>query len=270
MSSPPNNAVTMEPMRFEFGKNWRRFSELLDENRVAEAKQSLQDMLGIQDFREKRFLDIGSGSGLFSLAASKLSASVLSFDYDAEAVACTKTVRDQFSPNDPYWKIQQGDVLDQEFLKTLDTYDIVYSWGVLHHTGAMWTALENIISLVDVQGYVFIAIYNDQGVVSRYWLQVKKIYNANWMGRVLMILVHAPYLYFLRRFIRMIQGRGKLPRGMDLWRDMVDWLGGFPFEVAKPEEIVQVFTCRNFQLVKLKTCGGRHGCNEFVFRREDQ
>ena len=256
-------------MRFEFGKNWRQFITLLDEDRINDAKISLQAMLEIQDFESKRFLDIGSGSGLFSLAARTLGASVLSIDFDAEAVACTKTLRNQFFPNDPEWKIQQGDVLDHEFLKSLDAYDIVYGWGVLHHTGSLWTAMENIAEVVDVGGYLFIAIYNDQGVVSRYWLQVKKIYNKNQLGQALMILVHAPYLYVLRRLVRLIQNRSKLPRGMDLWRDMVDWLGGFPFEVAKPEEVIRVFTCRGFHLVRLKTCGGRHGCNEFVFRREE-
>ncbi|GJL65907.1 MAG: SAM-dependent methyltransferase [Nitrospirales bacterium] len=255
-------------MRFEFGKNWRQFIALLDETRVLEAKKSLQNMLDVKDFRSKSFLDAGSGSGLFSLAARTLGASVFSFDFDEEAVACTKTLRGQFFPNDSEWKIQRGDVLDQEFLNSIQTYDIVYSWGVLHHTGAMWSALENIAAVVNVEGYLYIAIYNDQGLISRYWHKVKEIYNTNWVGQMLMVCVHTPYLYGLRRLVRMIQGRGVLPRGMDLWRDMMDWLGGFPFEVAKPEEVIRVFTCRGFRLVTLKTCGGRHGCNEFVFRKE--
>ncbi|GJL54484.1 MAG: SAM-dependent methyltransferase [Nitrospirales bacterium] len=266
----PSRPISRDSVRFQFGKNWKRFIELLDESRIVEAQKSLHAMLEIQDFRGKRFLDIGSGSGLFSLAARMLGASVCSFDFDAEAVACTKSIRDQFFPHDSEWKIQQGDVLDQKYLMSLDTYDIIYSWGVLHHTGSMWKALENITTVVGNKGYVFIAIYNDQGFISRYWLQVKKVYNANWWGQVVMILIHAPYLYILRRLVRLIQGRGKLPRGMDLWRDMVDWLGGYPFEVAKPEEVVQVFTCRGFRLVKLKTCGRRHGCNEFIFRRVSQ
>ncbi|WP_447968609.1 class I SAM-dependent methyltransferase [Nitrospira sp. M1] len=254
-------------MRFEFGKNWRRFIELLNDARVVEAKKSLQTMLEVQDFRHKSFLDAGSGSGLFSLAARTLGASVYSFDFDEEAVTCTKTLRRQFFPDDSEWKIQRGDVLDQEFLNSIQTYDVVYSWGVLHHTGAMWTALENIAVVVNVEGYLYIAIYNDQGVISRYWFHVKKIYNSSRLGKMLMVAVHAPYLYGLRRLVRMIQGR-KVPRGMDLWRDMMDWLGGFPFEVAKPDAIIDVFANRGFRLMKLKTCGGRHGCNEFIFRRE--
>ncbi len=263
------SSVGSEAVRFQFGRNWTKFIELLDEERIIDAKKSLLTMLEFQDLHEKKFLDIGSGSGLFSLAARMLGASVQSFDFDVESVACTKTVREQYFPNDPAWKVQQGDVLDLEFLKSLDPVDIVYSWGVLHHTGALWRALENIVNLVNVQGHIFIAIYNDQGMVSRYWLQVKKIYNANWFGRMLMILAHAPYLYYFRRFVRIVQRRGPVPRGMDLWRDMLDWLGGLPFEVAKPNEVIRVFKVHGFRLVKIKTCGRRHGCNEFVFCRDN-
>ena len=268
MPTTPISVVNTAPLRFKFGENWSHFIPLLDEARIHDAKKSLINMLEMQDLEGKRFLDVGSGSGLFSLAARMLGASVQSFDFDDESVVCTKTVQEQYFPNDQAWNVQQGDVLDLEFLNSFDSVDIVYSWGVLHHTGALWRALENIVSLVNVQGHVFIAIYNDQGMVSRYWLQVKNIYNANWLGEMLMILVHAPYLYYLRRFVRIVQRRGPLPRGMDLWRDMLDWLGGLPFEVAKPNEVIRVFDAHGFRLVKIKTCGRRHGCNEFVFYRD--
>ena len=258
----------MEIMRFKFGKNWRRYAGLIDEQRIRIAEQSLQSMLETEDLRGIQFLDVGSGSGLFSLAARRLGASVLSFDFDSEAVACTESLRDQYFPDDRNWRIQRGDILDQGFIESLDTYDIVYSWGVLHHTGAMRVALENIASVVKEDGYLFVAIYNDQGWLSSYWHTVKKIYNSNLFGCSLMTIIHAPYLFLLRRLVRAVLYRGDLPRGMDLWRDMVDWLGGFPFEVAKPEEIFKIFKHRGFRLQNLKTCGGRQGCNEFVFHRD--
>ena len=73
--------------RFEFGKNWSQFLSHLNDSRIAEAEQSLRNMLEVDDLCGKRFLDIGSGSGLFSLAARRLGASVYSFDYDPRSVA---------------------------------------------------------------------------------------------------------------------------------------------------------------------------------------
>ena len=263
-----NTGQSAEIMRFEFGKNWRRYAGLIDEQRIRVAEESLQSMLEVTNLRGMHFLDVGSGSGIFSLAARRLGASVLSFDFDSEAVACTESLRDQYFPDDRNWRIQRGDILDQGFIESLDAYDVVYSWGVLHHTGAMRAALENSASVVREGGYLFVAIYNDQGLLSYYWRTVKKIYNSNPLGGLLMTLVHAPYLFLLRRLVRAVLHRGDLPRGMDIWRDMVDWLGGFPFEVAKPEEIFKIFKHRGFRLQNIKTCGGRHGCNEFVFRRD--
>src|SRR3712207_1360016 len=163
--------------RFEFGENWSRFLELLDDGRIARAEESLKTMLEVESLEGKSFLDIGSGSGLFSLAARRLGARVHSFDYDPQSVACTMELRRRFFPEDSDWKVEEGSALDAEFVSSLGKFDVVYSWGVLHHTGQMWKALENVDALVAPGGKLYIAIYNDTGTQSARWKWIKRTYN---------------------------------------------------------------------------------------------
>ncbi|MBI5436562.1 MAG: class I SAM-dependent methyltransferase [Nitrosomonadales bacterium] len=259
--------------RFEFGANWTRFLSVLDEERIEQAKKSLKQMLGVEDMEGKSFIDVGSGSGLFSLAARMLGAKVHSFDYDPKSVACTKELRHRYFSDDPNWKVEEGSVLDKDYLNGLGQFDIVYSWGVLHHTGQMWQALANVTPLVAKGGKLFIAIYNDQGGTSRRWIIVKKIYCSGWLGRFMMKLLFYPYFALGRAVADVLKRRNpftsygeyKKSRGMSVIHDWVDWLGGYPFEVAKPEEIFDFFHANGFTLLRLKTCAGGLGCNEFVF-----
>jgi 2-polyprenyl-6-hydroxyphenyl methylase/3-demethylubiquinone-9 3-methyltransferase len=267
---------TDEDRRFEFGKNWARFLEVLDDARVEEAKWSLAEMLEVEDLDGLSFLDVGSGSGLFSLAARRLGARVHSFDVDPHSVACTKELRRRFYTSDEAWAVEAGSVLDAGYLKTLGTYDVVYSWGVLHHTGDMWTAFENVVSLVGPNGRLFIAIYNDQSWKSRVWTRIKRTYVG--LPRALRFLIVVPAFFLLWGPRIVVDGLTGNPfrtwrrysknRGMAPWRDVVDWVGGYPFEVATPEEIFEFFHRRGFVLVKMKTVGGRLGNNQFVFQRE--
>ena len=259
--------------RFEFGANRAKFLNVLNDERIALAEQSLRNMLGVNDLKGKHFLDIGSGSGLFSLAARRLGATVHSFDYDPQSVACTAELKRRYYLDDPDWIVEQGSVLDQDHPQTLGQWDIVYSWGVLHHTGAMWQAFDNVARLVAERGKLFIAIYNDQGKSSQYWSTVKRLYNS--LPNPLRFLILWPAFVRLwgpTTFRDCVRGRpfhtwrtyGKNERGMSPWRDVVDWVGGYPFEVAKPEEVVTFFGKNRFLLLKLKRCGVGHGCNEFV------
>jgi len=262
--------------RFAFGENWARFLALLDDQRIRDAEESLQSKLEVENLAGKSFLDVGSGSGLFSLAARRLGARVHSFDYDPRSVACTGELKRRYFLDDANWVVEEGSVLDQDYLACLGEFDVVYSWGVLHHTGAMWQALENVVPLVKERGQLFISIYNDQGGPSARWLRVKRTYNA--MPETLRWLVLMPALARLwgKTTVRdILRGKpfetwrnyGRRGRGMDAWHDVVDWVGGYPFEVAKPEEVFDFYRSRGFILQRLKTCAGGHGCNEYVLMK---
>ena len=264
-------------LRFAFGENWRRFLSRVDEDRVRLATKSLQDLLNREDLNDVRFIDVGSGSGLFSLAARRLGAEVLSFDYDRHSVACTDELRRLFQPNDGAWTVQHGSVLDAEFLSALGSFNVVYSWGVLHHTGDMWKALDLVHSLVAQDGLLVLGIYNDQGRSSKIWLRIKQIYNRLPASlRWLIVLPCFVRLWGPTMIRDLLRGRplhtwnhyaDESVRGMSPWYDLIDWVGGLPFEVAKPEELLEFYRERGFELSGLRTCAGGIGCNEFVFRR---
>jgi 2-polyprenyl-3-methyl-5-hydroxy-6-metoxy-1,4-benzoquinol methylase len=261
------NDASIDKKWFSFGKNWKKFIKKIDNRKIIEAEQSLLSLLGTGSLKGRHFLDVGSGSGIFSLAAKRLGANVHSFDSDPFSVLCAETLKKDFFSDSCTWTVENGSILDRKYLSTLKQHDIVYSWGVLHHTGNMWESLENICHLVKKNGCLIVAIYNRQKFFSIYWLFVKKTYNKLLWLRPLWIILHLIYPAVPSLIFRTLQNR-KLPRGMDFWRDYIDWIGGYPFEVAKPEDIFNFFHERGFELENLRTVGGQLGCNEFVFKKK--
>lgn len=260
--------------RFEFGRNWAEFLKHLDDDRISEAEKSLLEMLELPGLEGKTFVDIGSGSGLFSLAARRLGAKVHSLDFDPQSVECTRELKRRYFPIDSDWVVESGSVLDRDYLARLGQFDVVYSWGVLHHTGQLWQALENVIPLVKEGGKLFIALYNDQGGPSRRWLIVKKLYCKYPMLQMPLLLGSWYRLYWRSMLRDLIQLRPGATfrayrlnrRGMTPWRDLVDWVGGYPFEVCKAEDVFHYYRKHGFVLTRLVTDGDL-GCNQFVLLR---
>jgi 2-polyprenyl-3-methyl-5-hydroxy-6-metoxy-1,4-benzoquinol methylase len=267
-------APVADATRFAFGTNWSAFLSVLSGERIAAAERSLKTMLAVPSLEGRTFLDVGSGSGLFSLAAVRLGAArVHSFDYDAQSVACTLELKRRFGSGADHWTIEQGSALDEQYIRRLGQWDVVYSWGVLHHTGDMKRALDLVSGAVAARGSLFIAIYNDQGIRSTMWRGIKRAYNRGRISRALTLATFVPYLAAGGAVRDVLRGRSPLARyrahtrGMSPLHDWMDWLGGYPFEVARRDVITAFFAGRGFRLQRLASCGSKSGCNEFVFER---
>jgi 2-polyprenyl-6-hydroxyphenyl methylase/3-demethylubiquinone-9 3-methyltransferase len=264
---------TLAEVRFAFGDNWRRYLRLVDPARVAAAERSLTEWLG--ELHGRSFLDVGSGSGLFSLAARRLGARVTSFDYDTDSVTCTAALRNRYFKGDPNWTVEQGSVLDLEFLRSLGSFDVVYCWGVLSFSGDLRKSLGAVTQPVREGGLLWIAVYQDLGRKSVRWRRIKRLYNRT--PSMLRFLILGP------AFVRLwgpttardlLHGRPfatwrlrRANRGMDPWRDVVDWVGGYPYEVATAGDLFDYYRGRGFTLEGLRVGGAN---NELLLRRTVQ
>ena len=255
--------------RFAFGENWADFAQHLEPEDYEGAKESLKELVG--DLKGKTFVDIGSGSGLFSIAASALGAKrILGFDVDAQAVETSQRLVEKVSKWDRNVQknaieFRVGSVLKEGACS--EKYDVVYSWGVLHHTGNMYGAFEAVKDLVAEKGLLVIAIYNKH-FTSPVWKIVKYTYvkSPKFVGKLIVYCVFA--LKYAAAWIMWRRNPLKRRRGMRFYTDVVDWVGGYPYEYASTDEVKDFFEKRGFKLAKLTRTKGWTGCNEFVFVKE--
>jgi 2-polyprenyl-6-hydroxyphenyl methylase/3-demethylubiquinone-9 3-methyltransferase len=262
-------------MNFSFGKNWQAFLKKYNSSRLEQAVRSLARFLQMASLEGKTFLDIGCGSGLFSYSAYKLRAErIVSFDVDPDSVACCRILHAK-AQAPASWQILKGSILDPDFIASLGYFDIVYSWGVLHHTGKMWAAIRQAAALVNAGGYFYIAIYNKvEGCLgSLFWHKIKRLYNrGSWIVKYTFIMAQIvsyfiiDILKFRNPVTRII--KYKKDRGMDWVTDVKDWLGGYPYEFASAGEIIRFMQahCKDFSLVNTEIDKGL-GCNSYLFIR---
>ena len=230
---------THSDITFSFGENFAAFLDHLTDTQIREAVRDMGKWIGRENITGRTVLDIGCGSGLHSLAFHFCGAkSILAFDADPKSVATTQRLWNM-AGKPMHWAITQGSVLDPDFMKSIPTHDIVYAWGVLHHTGKLWEAMASAASKVKLGGLFWFSLYTKGPRYSRD-LALKKRYNT--ASRFRKNLMESRFIF---RFMRQRLARGENPfgwnhtkrRGMNVYHDIVDWLGGLPYEVASPEEV---------------------------------
>jgi 2-polyprenyl-3-methyl-5-hydroxy-6-metoxy-1,4-benzoquinol methylase len=268
--------------RFAFGKNWNDFvAKSFCQDRLDMAKMKLLESLRLANLDGKTFLDVGCGSGIHSLAALYSGAKrVLSFDYDLSSVATSEILKKK-AGNPSNWRIIQGSVLDRPFMDSLGEFDIVYSWGVLHHTGSMLESLRNVRIPLLPNGALFIALYSYTTYKNQElngfpsperWLEIKRRYNRAAASQKRIMewqYVLGPkwwlpwtaalnYLRFKQKEVNYLKSRG-----MEIWTDVRDWLGGWPMEFANELEILD-FANNELGLDIMEMFSGE-GNTEFIF-----
>lgn len=256
----------MENIVFRFGENWASFSRLLSEERIQEAVQSLNSLFGEGALRGKSFLDIGCGSGLFSIAAARLGCHpVVGVDVDPLSVQVSRENAKRAGLGEAAVSFRQASVLDPEQMVALGTYDVVYAWGVLHHTGAMYDALRAAAQRVRPGGWLMVAVYNRHWS-SAAWKVVKRLYNrVGKFGQSVLIWAFVPLL-LAAKWLVTFKNPFKVRRGMDFMHNVVDWLGGYPYEYAGVEEMTRFLETLNLRVVEVRRANTPTGCNEFICR----
>lgn len=275
-NSNPDDLKYEESTHFRFGENWEAYSRLITEAKIDRAVDDMKRLLGTDDLSGSSFADVGCGSGLHSLVALRLGVTrIFGFDFDPKSVETARELL-RSRAGDGAWRIERKSVFDIQ-PGADDTFDWVYSWGVLHHTGAMWEAIEKTMALVAERGRFAIAIYRKTPSCPQ-WVRFKRAYSG--LPRPLQTVVRGLYITL---FCLAYAASGRNPvsyirtyesnRGMNYFTDVHDWLGGYPYESASPEEIVSFFEARGFTVeqsfvkpTRLKGVFGT-GCDEFLFRR---
>jgi 2-polyprenyl-6-hydroxyphenyl methylase/3-demethylubiquinone-9 3-methyltransferase len=266
-------------LEFDFGKNWFDFSmNALNAAKVVQAKRDFKALTAGIDIRGKSFLDIGFGQGLSLLTAAEMGAQVVGCEVNPRCPDVLRRNQMRFFAGlrDKNIKFYVGSILDDTSVRDLrgytvnedGCYEVVHSWGVLHHTGDMRKGIQNVASLVRKPGYLILALYNRHWS-SPFWKYIKWIYchSPKWMQEALITFFY-PVIYSAKWIVTK-QNPAEMNRGMDFYYDVVDWVGGYPFEYVSIKEVKTLMTHLGFEMIRMIPARVPTGCNQFVFQRRN-
>lgn len=259
------------PNPFSFGKNWQSYSRTaLTKERMVRARKDFYRLMPESGLKGLCFLDIGFGQGLSLCLAAEAGAAAIGIDIDKDNVEAFEETCKWFGTfTRPIVKV--GSILDPKIfqeLKESGPFDVVQSWGVLHHTGSMWRAMENAAELTRKGGHLIISIYSKHWS-SPAWAVIKLLFNKlPALGQRCMESIFA-VPYYARIYTLEKRKPGTMgARGMEIRHDLRDWLGGYPYEYASIDEVIKFVQQQGMAIEKFFPCAGLTGCNEFVFRRD--
>jgi len=254
-------------LAFNFGANWQRFSDSsLDNLKFEEALNSLDHLIGHEKIKGSSFLDIGCGSGIFAIAASLAGArKVVGIDISKESISASISNKKRFADQNTIDFFHKS-IFDNN-ISQLGQFDIVYSWGVLHHTGDMWRAIDIASQFVSPNSLFVIAIYNKHWS-SKAWKVIKRLYNISpAIIQRLMIYIFFIIIATAKLIVTRKNPFKKQKRGMSFYYDVVDWVGGYPYEYADKDEVINYVEKLGFRCIKTVKPVVPTGCNEFVFNK---
>lgn len=259
--------------QFDFGENWVQFTErALTREKVKQAKNDFIRLTSGINLDNIYFLDVGFGQGLSLLIAKQLGCKVLGCEINPKCIiSLNKTMMHFPSIKTKEIPIVLGSILEKRILTKLKKrseqgYGIVHSWGVLHHTGNMKLAIENVSSLVQKNGYLILAIYNKHWS-SPMWKIIKKIYGGSpFVIKKTIIYLLYPFI-LVAKIIVLRKNPFEKNRGMDFYYDTIDWIGGYPYEYASVEEISNLVNTFGFKLIRIIHTQVPTGCNQYVFQK---
>jgi SAM-dependent methyltransferase len=121
-----------------------------------------------QWFWGKRVLDAGSGNGRWTVGLLRLGCDVLAVDASSHALdRVSEAVREHAPGSLDRLETRAVDLLDLPADLAAERFDLVFSFGVLHHTGDTYAALRNVAALVRDGGVLFLYLYGQQSVSGR-------------------------------------------------------------------------------------------------------